>query len=386
MIKERVLYMKKVWTIILLVTLTLFVSACSGRQDENQGGNLDGEIITSSEDQVITIIDTLGREVEIPENSERFINVGVGCLRLYTYVGPLDKLVGVERNETEDQRGVPYSILNREYFQTLPIVGQGGPRNAADPEAIVSVSPDVIFHTDATDVAAADELQEKTGIPVVALSYGDVDVFNEDVYYSLNLIGEITGEEERASEVVGYLKGYYDDLTERASKIAEEDRPSVYIGALGNKGRQGIESTRGDYMMTNVLNAINVVDKTGKKGSFFIDKEQLIEWDPDYIFIDTDGYDLVKEDYDKNPELYDHLTALKEGRLHAQLPYVLLRTNLDTAIADVYNMGKVLYPEEFSDIDPAEKADEIYVELLGQTFYKQMANDYKPFGAISLDN
>ncbi|NLY09242.1 MAG: iron ABC transporter substrate-binding protein [Tissierellia bacterium] len=378
--------MKKVWTIILLVTLTLFVSACSGRQDENQGGNLDGEIITSSEDQVITIIDTLGREVEIPENSERFINVGVGCLRLYTYVGPLDKLVGVERNETEDQRGVPYSILNREYFQTLPIVGQGGPRNAADPEAIVSVSPDVIFHTDATDVAAADELQEKTGIPVVALSYGDVDVFNEDVYYSLNLIGEITGEEERASEVVGYLKGYYDDLTERASKIAEEDRPSVYVGALGNKGRQGIESTRGDYMMTNVLNAINVVDKTGKKGSFFIDKEQLLVWDPDYIFIDTDGYDLVQEDYDKSPELYDSLTAVKEGRLHAQLPYVLLRTNLDTAIADVYNMGKVLYPEEFSDIDPAEKADEIYVELLGQTFYKQMANDYKPFGAISLDN
>lgn len=382
--------MKKLWTIILLVTLTLFVSSCSGSQDENQvgneGGNLDREIITSAEDQVITIVDTLGREVEIPENSERFINVGVGCLRLYTYVGPLDKLVGVEKNETEDQSGVPYSILNREYFQTLPIVGQGGPRNAADPEAIVSVSPDVIFHTAATDVAAADELQEKTGIPVVALSYGDVDVFNEDVYYSLNLIGEITGEEERASEVVGALKGYYDDLTERASKVAEEDRPSVYVGALGNKGRQGIESTRGDYMMTNVLNAINVADETGKKGSFFIDKEQLIEWDPDYIFIDTDGYDLVQEDYDKSPELYDSLTAVKEGRLHAQLPYVLLRTNLDTAIADVYNMGKVLYPEEFSDIDPAEKADEIYVELLGQTFYEQMANDYKPFGAISLDN
>lgn len=388
--------MKKSWIIVLIVALSLFVTACgtdSQNDNENENkmetGDVEDEediedVDVSTEPQIIKIVDTLGREVEIPKNSERFVNVGVGSLRLYTYVGPLDKLVGVEQNETEDQKGVPYSLLNREYFRTLPIIGLGGPRNAADPEAILVSSPDVIFNTYATDVASADELQEKTGIPVVVLSYGDVDVFNDDIYYSLNLIGEITGEEERAAEVIDLLKGYHDDLTERASKVSEEDRPRVYVGALGNKGRQGIESTRGDYMLTNILNVTNVADETGQKGSFFIDKEQLIEWDPDYIFIDTDGYDLVQEDYNKNPELYDSLTAVKEERLYAQLPYVLLMTNLDTAIADVYNMGKVLYPDEFSDIDPAAKADEIYLNLLGQTFYQEMADDYKPFGPISL--
>ena len=34
-------------------------------------------------------------------------------------------------------------------------------------------------------------------------------------------------------------------------------------------------------------------------------------------------------------------------------------TNIDTVIANAYYIGKVLYPDEFRDIDPAEKADEI---------------------------
>lgn len=391
--------MKKIWTITLLLTLTLLMAACEKQEtkpvSQEEGTKVESqveaenekeEIETSTENKETTITDTLGRQVDLPENPQRFICVGVGCLRLYTYAGPMDKLVGVEKNETEDQTGVPYSVVNRDHFKTLPIIGQGGPRNPADPEAIVTASPDVIFYRYDTDAQAADELQEKTGTPVVALSYGEVDVFNEDIYKSLELIGQITGEEARATEVVDTLKGYYDDLTERASKVAEADRPRVYVGGLGSKGKHGIESTRGNYMLTDVLNAINVADETGEKGSIFIDKEQLLEWDPDYVFIDASGYGLVKEDYEKNPDLYNHLTAVKEGRLQAQLPYAHLGTNIDTAIADVYNMGKILYPEEFSDIDPGEKADEIYLKLLGKTFYKEMAETYMPFGPISLDN
>ena len=34
--------------------------------------------------------------------------------------------------------------------------------------------------------------------------------------------------------------------------------------------------------------------------------------------------------------------------------------NIETALADIYYVGKVLYPEQFADIDPVEKADEIY--------------------------
>lgn len=297
---------------------------------------------------------------------------------------PLDKLVGVEQNEKEKSTGVPYSIINSDIFKELPTIGQGGPRGSADPEQILNVAPDVIFNTYATDAAAADELQDKTGIPVVALSYGNVDVFDQDLYDSLILIGKITGEEKRAEEIVSLLKGYHNDLLTRTANISDENKPTVYVGALGSKGPQGIESTRGDYILLNVLNAINVVDETGKKGSMIIDKEKLIEWDPEYIFIDLDGYHLVKEDYKNNSPFYNSLSAVKNGKLHVQLPYVLLRTNLETAIADAYYMGSVLYPKAFSDIVPATKADEIYVNFLGKPFYNQMVEDYRGFGTIKL--
>ena len=70
--------------------------------------------------------------------------------------------------------------------------------------------PDVIFSTYATDSAAADESQSKTGISVVVISYSELgfgmtDIFGELVQESLKLIGQVTGQVERAQEVVGFF-------------------------------------------------------------------------------------------------------------------------------------------------------------------------------------
>lgn len=371
--------MKKLFSILLIVVLGLTILAgCSAK--EEQGGQ-------EPQEQSIVVTDMLGRDVEIPANPEKFVNVGVGSLRLYTYVAPLDKLVGVEKIEAEGRSGVPFSAIYSETFNKLPIIGQGGPAGSADPEQILAVGPDVIFNTYARDKADADDLQEKTGLPVIVLSYGESDdVFDEELYASLRLIGKITGEAEKAEEVVTSLEKYKNDLIQRTQGIAVENRPTVYVGALGNRGARGIESTRGNYTLLNVLHAQNVVDSTNHEGAVIIDKEMLLEWDPQYIFIDLDGIHLVEEDYQKNPSFYQALSAVKNENAHVQLPYILLRANLETAIADAYYMGMVLYPNEFSDIDPVAMADEIYIEFLGQPFYQQMVEDYRGFGKITFEN
>ena len=41
-----------------------------------------------------------------------------------------------------------------------------------------------------------------------------------------------------------------------------------------------------------------------------------------------------------------------------------------------YSIGTVLYPEESSDIDPAEKFDEITQEMLGIDAYDRIAAAY----------
>jgi iron complex transport system substrate-binding protein len=94
----------------------------------------------------------------------------------------------------------------------------------------------------------------------------------------------------------------------------------------------------------------------------------------------------VQEDYKKNPQFYQSLRAVKKGQVYSLMPYNYYTTNIDTAIADAYFAGKVIFPEQFKDIDPAKKADEIYQFLLGKPLYEQMAKDYGGFRKLDLEN
>jgi iron complex transport system substrate-binding protein len=366
-------------SIIILLLIALALPILSGCNTAAQAGG-----------EQVTVTDLLGREVSIPATVERVVAIGPGALRLYVYAGELNTVVGVEQIEVDHPTGRPYLLANPSLAE-LPVIGQGGPNNAPDPEKILTAAPDVIFSTYATEASAADELQAKTGIPVVVISYGTVGfgttaIFGEAVQDSLSLIGEITGQGEKAQAAVDFIQQARQDLEGRTADIAEADKPSVYVGGLGARGAHGIESTQGHYALLEVIHAQNVVDETGESGSIMIDKEKLLAWDPDFIFIDQGGYAAVVEDYQKNPTFYESLSAVQNGQVYAQLPYNYYNTNLGTAIADAYYLGKMLYPAAFADIDPAQKADEIYQALLGQPVYDQMAAAFGGFGPLTLSD
>ena len=113
-------------------------------------------------------------------------------------------------------------------------------------------------------------------------------------------------------------------------------------------------------------------------GPFDIDPEQVLAWDPDVIFVDFNGLALVNEDYAPNPDYYEQLTAVQEGRVYSQISFRSSASNLDTALADTYYAASILYPEQFADVDPEEKAAEIFEMLLGENFYEDLkANGYE---------
>ena len=338
--------------------------------------------------ETVSVTDLLGRDVSVPADVSRVVAIGPGALRLYVYAGNLDYVVGVEQIEADSPTGRPYLLANPELAE-LPVIGQGGPSNAPDPEKILMLAPDVIFSTYATDAAAADELQTQTGIPVVVINYGSIGfgittIFGEAVQDSLRLIGDITGQTEKAQAAIDFLQGIQQDLDNRTKDVSDADKPSVYVGGLGARGTHGIESTQGRYALLDAIHARNVVDETGESGSIMIDKEKLLAWDPDYIFIDQGGFAAVLEDYQKNPTFYESLSAVQNGQVYAQLPYNYYSTNIDTAIADAYYLGKILYPAAFADVDPVQKADEIYRPLLGQPAYAQMAESFGGFRQLNL--
>ncbi len=324
--------------------------------------------------ETIMVEDMAGRSVSVESPVQRIVCAGPGALRLITYMNVQDKVVGVEEME-KDPTGRPYAYANPS-FKTLPVIGPGGPASinqGPDPEATLSCNPDLIFIT-YMHKNNADRLQTKLGIPVVVLSYGDKMVSEEAVYRSFGLIGRIMDNSRRADDLVKFFEDMKKDLSSRA-KGFDQETPSVYVGGIGHRGAHGIESTFRRYLPFEFL-GIKSVARNLKGEYVLIDKEMLLVWDPDIIFVDGGGRHQVEEDIRKNSKFYKNLSAFKHGRVYLTLPYNYYTINLGTCFANAYFIGKVVIPSNFNDIDQEKKADGIYLFLLGKRVYSNMKKDY----------
>ncbi len=335
-----------------------------------------------SEKKTVKVTDMAERQVTVPFDPDRIVCIGPGTLRLIVYLQAESKVVGVEDMEKMNASGRPYWIAHPE-LSKLPCCGPGGPagiNKKPDMEAVLSVKPEVIFVT-YMDGKLADEVQRTLGIPIVVLSYGNFSTFDETVYDALRIAGKILNRENRADELVTYIESLRNDLLIRTKDVAQSSKPSVYVGGIGYRGAHGIESTEQHYvpfLWTGAKSVAKQVEPT--IGSHvFMDKEILLRLNPDIIFIDGGGLAMVLDDYRRKPEYHNALKAFSKQKVFSLLPFNSYTTNIGTALADAYAVGKILYPERFADLDPERKADKIYAFLVGAPVYQKLKMD---FGAI----
>lgn len=331
----------------------------------------------------IKVTDGVGREVEVTGDIKRLVCLGPGALRLITYLEALDRVVGVEEIEKRTVGGRPYRLAHPE-LANLPTIGPGGPESInkkPNMEAILSVSPDIIFVTYMEPVLA-DEVQKSLGIPVFVLSYGSFATFDESIYESLRSAGKLLGKEKRAESIVEFIEKTKADLGNRTKNIPQEKKPRVYVGGIGYRGAHGIESTEQHYLPLAWTNSINLAQEiTAKVGSHvFSDKETILKLNPDVIFIDGGGLELIRQDYQKKSEFYKSLKAFQTGNVYTLFPFNFYATNIETVLVDAYAVGKILYPGNFEDVALEMKAREIYRFFLGKDVYDDMKKFYGELG------
>lgn len=366
-------------TFILAACLILVLVGCGGTNNSTNNTSDNTSDPSQTEEGTRTITDSTGRTVTIPETVESIVCVNVGALRYTCYMQAQDLVVGVEDYEQEPTMSRLYNYVNFEQFSSLPVIGSNGEHY---PEAIISANPDVIIMS-AAESKDADDLQDKTGIPVVVVPGSDTTL-DDNAYETIRLMGEVYGKEDRAEELTNYLDSVKADLETRTADIPDADKPTVYVGGVSFKGHHGFEGTEANYGPFVLIHANNLADTTGQSGAFDIDTEQVLAWDPDVIFLDFNGMALINEDYAKNPDFYQGLTAVREGRVYSQISFRSSASNLETALADAYYAATILYPEQFADIDPVEKAGEIFTALLGTNPYEDLKEAGYEFSPIQL--
>ena len=111
--------------------------------------------------------------------------------------------------------------------------------------------------------------------------------------------------------------------------------------------------------------ARNLSDSLGKNGHFFVDKEQILLWNPDFVFVDAGSRLILDQDFEKNRNFYRLLKAASSGRVFSLLTYNSYNTNIELALLNAYFIGKSMYPDRFDDVSMEDKANEIMGTFLG---------------------
>ncbi len=330
--------------------------------------------------ETITITDAFGREVVIPADPQKVAVVGSNAMRWLVYLGiDSDKFVLVDYYDSnayyQDDDIRPYYLAHPEIREIDSVGARGG---NVDPEKLMNSGAEILIYGtySGSDIESANEIQEKTGIPVVMFCTGNYATESEEISESLLLLGDIFHVEERANELINYFNELEADLKERAAAYTGE-KPTVYVGGVANSGPHGLDSTKLSFYPFVVLSADNVAaaDPTITGNGVIVAKEKILEWDPDIIFVDlatliaAGGGSLYELENDPS---YRELTAVKTNQVYTINPDTAMGALHETALVNAYYIGKVLYPEQFADIDPEEKADEIYEFVVGAPVYEKL--------------
>ena len=393
----------KLIALFLALVMVMGLCACGGNNSASEGNNAkkeenigttdiqisekddktDGDTAEAPITRIIT--DMLGREVEIPTEINTIICNGSNALRMVSYLQATDMMVGVEETdkgyETSTKRD--YAHAYYDIFKDMHPIGKGGgTAYTAYPEEILKVNPDVILTCFVQE--AAEQLQNETGIPVVSIRCPSANFIDENWYAALRLTAELTGRQERCEELLGYIDDVKADLKERSSGVADEDKPSVYTGAVTFSGGHGFAGTYANFGPFLAIDAKNVADETGEKAAFEVDLEKVLVWDPDIIFLDPGNMNLVNDEYASNPDYFHSLTAVQNGEVYTMPSFNNYSTNITYCIMNAYHAGKILYPEQFADVDLEAKSTEIMNEFLGTAFYDDMQADGLYYGKLTL--
>lgn len=382
--------MKKILSFILAVVLMLTVfGGCAAQPpvEKTEAPITDAPQQTvaaepTPKDTSMVITDVLGREVTLEEPVEKIVAIGANTLRIVCYLDATDMVVGVEDFEINPamiSAYRPYAIAYPE-IASQPVIAVAN--GAVDVEALLVQDPDVILCA-YSDVSDADTLQEQTGIPVISVRYS-MGVFGEDFFNALSILGETLGHQEDATNLINAINAYMEDLNNRTKDVADDTKPSVYVGGENFNGWHGIDGTNSAYVPFEAINALNVAKSESQASAYLVDMEQILVWNPEIIFLNYENMGLVNDQYVSNPDFFESLDAVKNDKVYKVLPYVWYGTNAEMAIVDAYYIGTLLYPEQFADIDLEAKINEIFQTFLRCDLYEACETAIGGFGTVKI--
>ena len=306
----------------------------------------EGIEATAAESATITVVDSTGREVEVPRDVKRVV-AGWG-IKNYIFMNIDDLIV----NEVTDK----FCLMLNPGLQSGGSIKSDGKTSA---EAIAALEPDLVIMKWNSDLI--DTLQGM-GIPTLGLRIED----ENDMRHAIEMFGQAFNREERAQEILDY----YDTLAKKAEDLVkdipeDEKKTAIFLG-------QYVGSTAPDTTLQGMAieqaGGINPAADFGR-GELWAQggMERVMQWDPDFIFM---ANDLTSRDYTLESTVNDPanaaLKAVQDGHVY-ESPCSLdlwMYPTLSIRLGVLWMINR-MYPERFSDEELAQTATEFYKTIYG---------------------
>ncbi len=339
-------------------------------------------VSTSAFAEITTVTDVLGREVTFDAPAKRAIvgfypedYMAIGTEAAYDNVVGMSKYIWQARSANWD-----LYVKHRPSLDKIPEIGRVD-TNTFSAEKVISLNPDVLMLADWQYKGLGSEIEriQDAGISVVVVDYNAQTL--ERHIKSTQLIGVITGQEERAEKIANEYKQNLEMISQRLES-ANLEKPKVYT-EYGAAGVNEVGYTFGKNMwgaIATMAGGDNIsapfVEWWGK-----LNPEQIIVANPDVIVMT--GYESGSSDdamvmgQGVDEELakqrlagfkqrigWSSIAAVKNNRMYAAY-HGACRTILDGAMLQFY--AKAMYPEQFKDLDPKQAYLDFYAKYLPVT-------------------
>ncbi|MEQ1758528.1 MAG: ABC transporter substrate-binding protein [Vicinamibacterales bacterium] len=299
-----------------------------------------------------TVVDDVGREVKLPIPLQRTVVFNRYTTEFIRAVAGMDVVVGFDVDMRRSGNYWPGA-------KAIMVVGQAQSNATPNYEAIVSTKPDVVFFARNGPWEEASRVLAPFDIPVFVMTGWDV-LKHE---WNVETLGQLFQEPERAAKLNAFYRNYRALL---ASRLEGVTRKRVYIEEVGEykallkgSGWHDMVETGGGI---NVFGDINILDQPSARGTvqgFDTDPEEIIARRPDVIIklysnqsirIDAPDALNILKGVAARPGFSD-TSAVKSGEVYSLSYY---HASAASKIVGALQIAKWLYPDRFTDVDPAE--------------------------------
>ncbi|MCL6447068.1 MAG: ABC transporter substrate-binding protein [Armatimonadetes bacterium] len=307
--------------------------------------------------QTRTIVDQLGRTVEIPARVDRIVVLPMPLPSIiYALDGGGEKVVGMHptaRAAVEksllgtlalELKDIPTSFVKQEFTVNL--------------EELLKLQPDVVFQWD----HQKEEIEkiEKAGIPVIAIRYGT----QEDLEGWLEIIGDVLGKQERAAQIIAYHHRTIEYIKAKTAGISPEKRPRVLY--LYNEQLRTAGKGTYNHFWIETTGARNVAESISGWGN--ANMEQILAWNPEIIYI-SNFCELQPEDLYGNKlkgQDWSQISAVKNKRVY-KIPLAGYRWDPPSVESPLMLkwLAKLHHPDLFVEYSVAKELKDFYASFYG---------------------